>query len=147
MKKKLNEDQELIRAILGKDKFLMLNLKLVQLIGLNEAVILTYVLDKMEYNLKWNKDVLSTGIVIYRKDIENRFKLSDYQQRKVEKNLVEEGLLTINTIFDGINTYNNYNINLEELFNKLSLIETDLPPLKTKPTPLKNLTLTIPITI
>jgi hypothetical protein len=147
MKKKLNEDQELIRAILGKDKFLMLNLKLVQLIGLNEAVILTYVLDKMEYNLKWNKDVLSTGIVIYRKDIEYRFKLSDYQQRKVEKNLVEEGLLTINTIFDGINTYNNYNINLEELFNKLSLIETDLPPLKTKPTPLKNLTLTIPITI
>ena len=145
MKKKLNEDQELIRAILGKDKFLMLNLKLVQLIGLNEAVILTYVLDKMEYNLKWNKDVLSTGIVIYRKDIENRFKLSDYQQRKVEKNLVEEGLLIINTIFDGINTYNNYNINLEELFNKLSLIETDLPHLKTKPTPLKNLTLTIPL--
>ncbi len=130
MKKYRNEDQELIRAILGQDKFLMLNLKLVQLIGLNEAVMVTYILDKLEHTLNWNKDALETGVIVYRKDIESRFKLSDYQQRKVEKNLIEEGILSINIIFDGINTYNNYKVNLERLNNKLSSTETDLTPLK-----------------
>ena len=130
MKKYRNEDQELIRAILGQDKFLMLNLKLVQLIGLNEAVMVTYILDKLEHTLNWNKDALETGVIVYRKDIESRFKLSDYQQRKVEKNLIEEGILSINIIFDGINTYNNYKVNLERLNNKLSSTETDLTPSK-----------------
>ncbi len=130
MKKYRNEDQELIRAILGQDKFLMLNLKLVQLIGLNEAVMVTYILDKLEHTLNWNKDALETGVIVYRKDIESRFKLSDYQQRKVERNLIEEGILSINIIFDGINTYNNYKVNLERLNNKLSSTETDLTPLK-----------------
>jgi len=130
MKKYKNEDQELIRAILGQDKFLMLNLKLVQLIGLNEAVMVTYILDKLEHTLNWNKDALETGVVVYRKDIESRFKLSDYQQRKVEKNLIEGGILSINIIFDGINTYNNYKVNLERLNNKLSSTESDLTPLK-----------------
>ncbi len=130
MKKYKNEDQELIRAILGQDKFLMLNLKLVQLIGLNEAVMIIYILDKLEHTLNWDKDVLETGVIVYRKDIESRFKLSEYQQRKVEKNLIEEGILLINIIFDGIKTYNNYKINLERLNNKLNSIETDLTPLK-----------------
>jgi hypothetical protein len=130
MKKYKNEDQELIRAILGQDKFLMLNLKLVQLIGLNEAVMITYILDKLEHTLNWNKDALETGVIVYRKDIESRFKLSDYQQRKVERNLIEEGILSINIIFDGINTYNNYKVNLERLNIKLSSTESDLTPSK-----------------
>jgi hypothetical protein len=130
MKKRLNEDQELIRAILGQDKFLMLNLKLVQVIGLNESVMITYILDKMEHTLNWDKNVLQTGVIIYRKDIESRFKLSDYQQRKVEKNLIEEGILYTNIIFDGINTYNNYRVNLERLNEKLSSTEMEYTPLK-----------------
>jgi hypothetical protein len=84
--KKKNEDQLLIRNILGVDKFLMLNLNLIKIVGLNESVVLTYILDKLEHTLGWDKDAIDNGIVIFRRDIENRFGLSDYQQRRVEKN-------------------------------------------------------------
>ena len=61
-RKRKTEDQILIRSILGIDKFLMLNLKLVKLVGLNEAVVLTYILDKIEHTLSWDKYVIDNGI-------------------------------------------------------------------------------------
>ena len=113
--KKKNDDQILIRSILGIDKFLMLNLNLIKLVGLNEAVILTYILDKIEHTLSWDKYAVDNGIVVFRKDIEIRFNLSDYQQRKCERNLVDNDLINITPTFDGLNTYNIYKINLDTL--------------------------------
>ena len=113
--KKKNDDQILIRSILGIDKFLMLNLNLIKLVGLNEAVILTYILDKIEHTLSWDKYAVDNGIVVFRKDIESRFNLSDYQQRKCERNLVDNDLINITPTFDGLNTYNIYKINLDTL--------------------------------
>jgi hypothetical protein len=113
--KKKNNDQILIRSILGIDKFLMLNLNLIKLVGLNEAVILTYILDKIEHTLSWDKYAVDNGIVVFRKDIESRFNLSDYQQRKCERNLVDNDLINITPTFDGLNTYNIYKINLDTL--------------------------------
>ena len=113
--KKKNDDQILIRSILGIDKFLMLNLNLIKLVGLNEAVILTYILDKIEHTLSWDKYAVDNGIVVFRKDIESRFNLSDYQQRKCERNLVDNDLINITPTFDGLNTYNIYKINLDAL--------------------------------
>jgi hypothetical protein len=113
--KKKNDDQILIRSILGIDKFLMLNLNLIKLVGLNEAVILTYILDKIEHTLSWDKYAVDNGIVVFRKDIESRFNLSEYQQRKCERNLVDNDLISITPTFDGLNTYNIYKINLDTL--------------------------------
>jgi hypothetical protein len=113
--KKKNNDQILIRSILGIDKFLMLNLNLIKLVGLNEAVILTYILDKIEHTLSWDKYAVDNGIVVFRKDIESRFNLSDYQQRKCERNLIDNDLINITPTFDGLNTYNIYKINLDTL--------------------------------
>jgi hypothetical protein len=113
--KKKNNDQILIRSILGIDKFLMLNLNLITLVGLNEAVILTYILDKIEHTLSWDKYAVDNGIVVFRKDIESRFNLSDYQQRKCERNLIDNDLINITPTFDGLNTYNIYKINLDTL--------------------------------
>lgn len=123
--KKKNNNQILIRSILGVDKFLMLNLNLIKIVGLNEAVILTYILDKLEHTLSWDNDVIDNGIVVFRRDIENKFGLSDYQQRKVEKNLITKELLNITATFDGLNTYNIYKIDLDKLCEELSIIEKD----------------------
>jgi hypothetical protein len=129
-RKRKTEDQILIRSILGIDKFLMLNLKLVKLVGLNEAVVLTYILDKIEHTLSWDKYVIDNGIIVFRKDIEGRFGLSDYQQRKLERNLTDIGILNVIPTFDGLNTYNLYVIHLEALVSKLNELTTELPPLK-----------------
>ena len=118
--KKKNDDQILIRSILGIDKFLMLNLNLIKLVGLNEAVILTYILDKIEHTLTWDKYAVDNGIVVFRKDIESRFNLSEYQQRKCERNLVDNDLISITPTFDGLNTYNIYKINLNVLVELLN---------------------------
>ena len=124
--KKKNEDQLLIRNILGVDKFLMLNLNLIKIVGLNESVVLTYILDKLEHTLGWDKDAIDNGIVIFRRDIENRFGLSDYQQRRVEKNLISKEVLSISATFDGLNTYNIYKVDLEKLFQQLTSVEKDV---------------------
>lgn len=121
--KKKNDDQILIRSILGVDKFLMLNLNLIKIVGLNESVVLTYILDKLEHTLNWDKDAIDNGIVVFRRDIENKFGLSDYQQRKVERNLIIKELLNITATFDGLNTYNTYRIDLEKLFEQLTIVE------------------------
>jgi hypothetical protein len=123
--KKKNDDQILIRSILGVDKFLMLNLNLIKIVGLNESVVLTYILDKLEHTLTWNKDAIDNGIIVFRRDIENKFGLSDYQQRKVEKTLITKELLSITATFDGLNTYNTYRVDLEKLFDELSSVEKD----------------------
>ena len=123
--KKKNDDQILIRSILGVDKFLMLNLNLIKIVGLNESVVLTYILDKLEHTLTWDKDAIDTGIVVFRRDIESKFGLSDYQQRKVERNLITQDLLNITATFDGLNTYNIYKINLENLVEQLNSVEKD----------------------
>ena len=129
-RKRKTEDQILIRSILGIDKFLMLNLKLVKLVGLNEAVVLTYILDKIEHTLSWDKYVIDNGIIVFRKDIEGRFGLCDYQQRKIERNLTDIGMLNVIPTFDGLNTYNLYVIHLEVLVSKLNELNTELTPLK-----------------
>lgn len=121
MKKLISKsvDQQLIREILGDNKFLMLNLVLVEKLGLMEAVLMTFILDKLEHTLSWDSNSIDNGIVVFRKEVEGKFKLSDYQQRKIERNLIQSGVLTITAKFDGLNTFNTYKVNLDDLVNLL----------------------------
>jgi hypothetical protein len=115
MVKRKTEDGQLIREILGKSKFLMLNLDMVKKLGLSESLLLTYLLDKFEYFLQINPNILSDGMVFYRTDIEDKIGLSSYTQRKSEKKLRDLKILEVQIYFDEKNTYNIYKINMEKL--------------------------------
>jgi hypothetical protein len=121
---KKNEDQELIREILGKNKYLMLNLSLVSMYGVEVACMLVYILDKIEYAINIKKDALDTGVVIFRKDFENLFKISPFKQRKNENILIEDGILSVYVQQNELTTYNFYKVNLEMLYHKM---ETNTP--------------------
>jgi len=113
-------DQKLIREILGYDKFLMLNMNLIKKLGVHQAVILTYILDSMEKRLGTNPRAIEEGIIIFRKDLQDKFGISEYIQRQTEKTLLESNILTIETIFDGLVRFNRYKVNLENLFDLLN---------------------------
>jgi len=119
MKKKKTEGQELIRAILGKDKFLMLNLDMIKRFGLNETLLLTYLLDKFDFYVTIDDRILENGMVFYRIDIEDKMGLSSYTQRKAEKKLMELGILKVEIRFDDKLTYNLYKIDMNKLVENL----------------------------
>jgi|LakMenE18May11ns_1017448.scaffolds.fasta_scaffold9719032_3 hypothetical protein len=115
MAKRKTLDGQLIRELLGKSKFLMLNLDMVKKIGLNESLLLTYLLDKFEYFLEIDSNILNSGMVFYRTDIEDKIGLSSYTQRKSEKKLSDLKIIQVEIYFDNKHTYNIYKINMEKL--------------------------------
>lgn len=116
---KKNEDQELIREILGTNKYLMLNLSLVSIYGVEVACMLVHILDKIEYALNIKKDALDTGVVIFRKDFEVIYKISPHKQRKNETVLIQDGVLSVYVHQNELTTYNIYKINLDKLYQKI----------------------------
>ncbi len=114
---KKTEDQKLIRDILGLNQFYMMNASLCSVLGVAETAIITYILSELEYKLSTNKNVIEEGIILYRKDIEKKFRLSEFQQRKIEKFLIELELITIQLVFEDRKTYNLYKVNLENIIN------------------------------
>lgn len=130
MKKKyVNEDQELIRAILGKDKFLMLNIKMIRHLTPNGACYLTYLLDKAEYLLN-SKLIhsLNESFYVFRRDFRRDLSLSDYQQRLIESKLKEMEIINVIEKREAGETWNEYKINIQEVFNLLE--QNTTPPLK-----------------
>lgn len=108
-------DAKIIREILGKDKFLMLNLDMIKKLGLNETLLLTYLLDKFEYFVHKDEFILNRGMVFYRIDIEETVGLSSHLQRKAEMKLKTLEILNVEMKFENKLTYNIYKINLEKL--------------------------------
>lgn len=116
MKKFKNDDQELIRSILGKDKFLMLNTKLLMNLGPNAACMITYLLDKLDF-LLMTKQIASADepFQVYRRDFKRSLSLSPYQQKVIEKDLYNFGILFVEEKRYQGETWNDYQINLEAL--------------------------------
>ena len=130
MKKKyVNEDQELVRTILGKDKFLMLNMVMIKKLTPNVACMLTFIMDKCEYLLKTGQiESASDGFYVYRRDFKNKLGLSEYQQKQVENSLNKLGLMTVKEIRVNGETWNEYRL---DIYNIAELVEnTDEDPLK-----------------
>lgn len=124
MKKKyVNEDQELIRSILGKDKFLMLNINMIKHLNPNGATFLTYLLDKAEYLL--NSKLISSlddSFYIFRRDFRKNLCLSDYQQRLIETKLKQLEIICVVEKRESGETWNEYKINI---YKVVELLETD----------------------
>jgi hypothetical protein len=108
-------DSQIIREILGKNKFLMLNLDMIKKLGLNETLLLTYLLDKFEYFSSKDENILNRGMVFYRIDIEETVGLTAHLQRKAEMKLKSLDILTVEMKFENKLTYNIYKVNLEKL--------------------------------
>jgi hypothetical protein len=129
MKKIQNEKTEielLIRGILGKNKFLMLNLNMVKAIDLNSAYLLTYLLDKYEFLIASKKLVDGDGMVIFRRELTNELGFSPYQQRTIEKTLISHELISVKEERVQGETFNRYYF---DLFNIYNLVEP-IPPQK-----------------
>ena len=116
-KKNKTDEQFLIRQITGKGKFLQLNVELISTLGLLETTLITYLLDKADYFIDLQKiNYVDDGIIIYRKELQDKFGLSPHIQRQIESSLREKNILTVTTKFDGKERYNVYVIDLEECF-------------------------------
>jgi hypothetical protein len=118
--KQKTEDQELIIALLGKNKFLMLNLELVRALGPNAACYLTYLLDKAEFLLKSQQiKTLEEGFYVLRRDLFRTLNLTAYHQRKIEDQLKELKILEVEEMRYNGDTWNQYYINIVYIFELL----------------------------
>jgi hypothetical protein len=128
----VNEDQELLKTILGTNKFLMLNLNLVKKLSPNGAVMLTYILDRAIWFLdKKEINSLDEGFFIYRRHFRD-LGISVYQQTMLESKFKELGLLEVNLIHAQGDTWNEYKINLTSI---AEYIEEPTPPKYLHPSP------------
>jgi hypothetical protein len=107
------EEQEIIDAILGNNKFLRLNLDIVRACGVEQAVFISFTLDRIKYAL--NLDRHFEGVRIYRDELTKFFGWSEHQQRKIENKLINQGILTIKLNQLEKIRYNTYSIDLEKL--------------------------------
>jgi hypothetical protein len=136
MKRKKTEIEEMVRAILGKDKFLMLNLNMVKRLTPNGACFLTYLLDKYEFLVKSKQISDTEGMSVYRREILQKLSLSPYQQRNIESELKTKGLITVVEERVQGETFNVYYMHLNKIFEYL---EEEVDPIKKLDTPLKKL--------
>lgn len=113
---KKTEIEEIIRGILGKDKFLMVNMKLVKELTPNGALFLTYLLDKLEYLVKTKAIDETEGFYVFRRDFVEKLSLSSYQQRNIERVLEFKGLLKVKEERVNGETFNRYYLNLNNIF-------------------------------
>jgi hypothetical protein len=138
MKKKyVSEDQELIRAILGKNKFLMLNINMIKKLTPNGACFLTYLLDKSEFLLKSGLiHSLNDSFYVYRRDFRENLSLSDYQQKVIETKLKDLEILSVIEQREQGETWNEY---ILDIYKIGELVEESIPPSKNLTHPLKKL--------
>jgi hypothetical protein len=119
---KMVNKSSLIQKILGRDKYVMLNTTMLQKLGPDASCFLTFVLDRADFLEKSGqiKSVEEDGLFLYRSDIQNKVGISPYTQRRVEKQLMELGLMfVVEEKLKDNQTRNRYNIDLINLDNFL----------------------------
>lgn len=126
------ETNSIITKILGRDKFIMLNMVMLSKLGADAACFLTFILDRADFLEKSGqiKSVEDDGLFIYRSDLTKKLGLSNYQQRVIERELKQLNILSVveEKLTDN-QTRNRYRVDLLELDNFLD---------KEEQTPLKN---------
>lgn len=111
------EDQQIIDAVLGNNKFLRLPLDFLKVMSVDEAVFVTYLLDKTRYY--FNLPLPFDGVVLYRVDLEDKFGWSQHTQRKIESKLKDKEILEVTLTTKDKISLNKYLINLEKLVEKV----------------------------
>lgn len=128
----VNEDQELLKTILGTNKFLMLNLNLVKKLTPNGAVMLTYIMDRAIWFLDTKEiNSLEDGFFIYRRHFKD-LGISIYQQTMLESKFKELNLLEVKLVSAQGETWNEYKLNLTAI---VEFIQEPTPPKFLHPSP------------
>lgn len=123
---KKTEIEEIIRSILGKDKFLMLNKTLIKKLTPNGACLITYLLDKYEYLIKTKSLNEDEGMYIFRRELTQELGLSKYQQRIIESDLMSKELINVVEVRTNNETFNTYYFNLYNLYEFVTNDSTGL---------------------
>lgn len=111
-------ENSLIQKILGRDKYVMLNLVMLRKLGPDAACFLTFVLDRADFLEKSNQidSVSYDGLFLYRSDIQEKVGISPYTQRRIEKYLSElEIMVVVEEKLKDNQTRNRYYVSLEKL--------------------------------
>lgn len=112
---KLKQSNSLIAKILGRDKFIMMNMVMLKRLGPNASCFLTFLLDRADF-LEKSKQINSIeedGMFIYRADVTDKLGLTAYQQRNIERELQKLELISVvEERLDDNQTRNRYFINL-----------------------------------
>ena len=112
---KLKQSNSLIAKILGRDKFIMMNMVMLKKLGPNASCFLTFLLDRADF-LEKSKQINSIeedGMFIYRADVTDKLGLTAYQQRSIERELQKLELISVvEERLDDNQTRNRYFINL-----------------------------------
>lgn len=119
--------QNLISNVLGINGFVILNKAVVKALGMHEAVVLGFLIDKWAYFQ--HADFYYTI-----QDLSNDTDLSERECRNIMRKLVDKGIL-IKRAFEGIPPKQYYNINQNAIIDILK------NPMPTKENPTKDLTL------
>lgn len=117
--KQRKDDKEVIDQLLGNKKFLRLPLDFIKVMSVDEAVFVTYLLDKTKYF--FNLPLPFDGIVLYRVDLEDRFGWSQHTQRKIESKLKDKEILEVTLTTKDKISLNKYQINIEKLLEMLCI--------------------------
>jgi len=119
---KLKYNNSIIQKILGRDKYVMLNLVMLKKLGPDAACFLTFVLDRADFLEKSNQisSVCDEGLFLYRTDIHDKVGISPYTQRRIEKLLADlQIMVVVEEKLKDNQTRNRYYIDLENLDNYL----------------------------
>lgn len=94
---KKSQQSSIITKILGRDKFIMLNMSMLQKLGPVASCFLTFILDRADFLEKSGQifSVEEDGLFLFRSDIQSKIGISPYQQRVVEKELKHLGILNV----------------------------------------------------
>jgi len=115
---KQKTSNSVIQTILGRNKFVMLNLNMLKKLGPNTACFLTFILDRADYLEQSNQisSVGDEGLFLYRADIQDKVGISPYTQRVVEKQLSElEIMIVVEEKLKDNQTRNRYYIDIYKL--------------------------------
>ncbi|MDY5519677.1 hypothetical protein, partial [Campylobacter lanienae] len=104
--------KNLLSNVLGNSSFVLLNKAIIQKLGLDEAVLLGFIIDKWTY---FNHDDFYYTI----DDLSHDTGLSDRMCRKILQSLINKGIL-IKKEFTGLPPKQYYNINDEMILNLLN---------------------------
>lgn len=111
----MNTEQLLALEAFSSDGFLVINKKLLKVFGLQEAVFLSNLIDKLKYFAKVNKLQKDGGFFLTFKQQENQIGLSEHQLRKCKKSLIDKKI--IKTYKKGIPSKEFYILDIQQLID------------------------------
>lgn len=122
--RRMKNENSLITKILGRNKFVMLNMSMLKKLGPNASCFLTFLLDRADFLEKSGQidSIIDDGLFLYRSDITDKVGLTPYQQRVIEREL--KTLEILNVVEEKLSDNQTRNRYYVDLFKLDAFLET-----------------------